>query len=626
MNHRLGALLLFVLGGCGVTLAATVDPQPQLPVTTRGQSVTVTGDGFTGQITVYLRTGKEAKGDRGYKLPGTLNDDGKGKSVTFKLPDDAPTGDYLVFVEVGGQEIPVPGELRVVPDAAAKITIDSISPSTDYPNPETGAFDLVIAGQNLARAASDNTLIAVDSGPVRAGSEADCNAWKEAKDYKGVCLSYDPGMEGQKLKVTGYHPERFHGLVNFEIRVGNNTSNAQKIVFSRMRAETLRLAAIGVFVVLAAIVFGLVLRGVRENRLAGEKTGPLAAFFLDRQSNSFSLSKFQLLAWTSVAVFSYVYLFFCKMFVQWTFTFPPIPENLPTLLGISAGTTVASLGITVNHGSKGAGPLSPSLADFISTGGLVTGERFQFFVWTLVGCLGFLGIVLSSDPGALVQLPDVPGAFLTLTGISAAGYLAGKLVRQPGPVIDLLTIVEVTPAAGGNPGVMKIQLRGQNLLESAVVKVDKEELRIDQFTIRGITKQDQPSGTDFCSAVEVDLLDAERYRTGTHLLYLVNGDGQSTCEAFPMNPLAIDTVPALVSGTDPVELNLVGRNFAAGLGGTWIDAENTAHTIADSDIRFVDSNHLRVTLAPGPVGTGRLVMETPAKLLASVSITVVQSK
>jgi hypothetical protein len=614
-------LLAIVGGWTAVISAATISPQPNLPLITRGQSVVVYGDGFPNEaITVYLRNGKETKGDLGYHLPGVASADQK--NVTFKLPDDAPTGDFLVFLDFDSKEFPVPGELRILPDASAKVTLDSIAPATDYPNPDGKSFDFVIAGQNLAHLASDNTLIDVGSGPLSTGSESECAAWQKANKYDKVCLSYDPGMEGQKLKVSGYHTGRYEGPVSFEIKVGNNISNPQKIIFSGMRAETLRIAAIAVFCVLAALVFLLVLRGIRENRLAGEKTGPLAAFFLDRQSNSFSLSKFQLLAWTAVAVFGYVYLFSCRVYIQWTFSFPPIPDNLPTLLGVSAGTTVAAVGITVNRGSKGSGPLHPSMADFISTGGVVAGERFQFFIWTLVGCLGFLGIILSSDPASLAQLPDVPGAFLTLMGISSAGYLAGKLVRQPGPVIELLTILEVIPPDSGNPAVIKIEVKGQNLTDTSIVKVDKDELRMDQFTVKGLTKQDQPSGTSFFSKVEVDLLDATEYLAGSHCLYLVNDDGQSACESFPLNALSLDAVQPLDAGDAPADIVLVGRNIVPGFQGTWIDAAKVSHTIPDNNIQFIDKNHLKVTLTPGPPGTGKLTVETAGHLLAVAPITI----
>jgi hypothetical protein len=362
--------------------------------------------------------------------------------------------------------------------------------------------------------------------------------------------------------------------------------------------------------------------------LAGENNKVLEAFFLDRQSNSFSLSKFQVIAWTTVAVFGYLYLYLCRTYIQWTFSFPPIPDGLPTLLGVSAGTTVTATAITVNRGSKGAGPMSPSMADFVSTGGLVAGERFQFFVWTLIGCLGFLGIVLSSDPASLTQLPDIQGTFLTLMGVSATGYLAGKLVRQPGPIIDLLTLKEpATPAVPAtattpmHPGIMKIKVKGQNLSDTAVVKVDQTELRIDQFTLTGTTKQDQPAGSSFYSELELDLLDAEAYRKGTHLIYLVNGDGQAACEAFPMNALTIDPVPAIKAGSAPVTVHLTGRNIAAGLVAGWVDAGHNTSPIPSTDIAFVDGNHFDVKLVPGPTqGTGALTLTTPSNLIVEAAI------
>ena len=617
--QRVPWMVAVLMGWAAAASAATVSNQPTLPVISRGQTITVYGDGFLkAPIKVYLRTGKEAKGDLGYALDGTAGDDQK--TVTFKLPEDAPTGDFLVFLGVDSQELPVPGELRIVPDASAKVSLDYIAPATDYLSPGSAGFDFILSGQNLARRATDNTVIVVGYGSLSVGSEAECGSRAAMNQNEKICLFYDPGMEGQKLKVLNYRPRRYEGQVSFEIKVGNNVSNAQKITFSGMRAETLRFVAIGVFLGLAAMVFGLVLRGVRENRLAGEHTGPLAAFFLDRQTNSFSLSKFQIIAWTTVSIFGFVYLFLCRTYVQWNFTFPPIPDGLPTLLGVSAGTTVAAMGITVQHGSKGSGPVHPSMADFISSGGIIAGERFQFFVWTLVGCFGFLGIILSSDPASLSQMPDIQGTFLTLMGISSAGYLAGKLVRAPGPIISLLTITDVTPLAGANPAIMRIEIKGQNLSETSVVKIDKQELRIDQFQLKGLVTQDKPAG--YYSSMEVDLLDAEQYLVGSHLIFLVNDDGQSACESFPLNPLKIDDVSTITAANTPMTLHLVGRNFADGFNGIWIDANNVRHTIPAADIRFIDPNHLDVTFVPGPAGTGTLVLETQANLLGKVTIKV----
>ncbi len=599
--------------GPGTNLAS-VSSLLTMPVTTRGQTVTIYGSFPNVPVKVNLSSSKP--GDKDIPVDATRGEDGK--SISFKVPLNGPVGDFLVFAEVGTQELPVPGELRIQPDEMAKVTLDSISPGTAFLSSGSDGFDFGMAGQNLAHLATDNTVIRVGYGPLDVGSAAECANLAAMKQAKKICLSYDPGMEGQRLNVYNYHPQKHEGPVSFEIRVGNNTSAAQKITFSGFRAEGIRMIAIVVFLGLAGIVFVLVRKGVRQNQLAGEKDSPLAAFFLDRQTNSYSLSKFQVIAWTMVAVFGFVYLFLCRTFVQWNFTFPQIPEGLPTLLGVSAGTTVAATGITAQHGSKGAGPLHPSMADFISTGGMIVGERFQFFVWTLIGCLGFLGIVLSQDPAALTQLPDINGTFLTLMGISSAGYLAGKLVRDPGPIIQVLNIATVDR----DLKLMKLDVKGQNLSEDAVVKVDQEELTPNKFAIRGVDKQNGNSNSAFFTTVEVTLFDADKYLTGQHLLFLVNDDGQSATETFPVNPVSLDAVTPIKAAQDPVTLHLVGRNFCAGFHGTWVDAAGVPHTILDADIKFVDGNQLDVTLIPGAAGTGTLVLESPAKLLGIAEVKV----
>jgi hypothetical protein len=239
-------------------------------------------------------------------------------------------------------------------------------------------------------------------------------------------LSYVQGLEGHKLSVKGFQPGPYEGRVLFKVHVANRVSDAKPVVFSSVSEMLLRGLAIGVSLLVAAITLGLVWKGIGIYKIAGESYTPLECFFLDKETNSYSLSKFQLVAWTTVAVFGYIYLLSCQSLIQWSLKFPDIPSGWPTLLGVSAATTVTAVGITSMRGSKGAGPVFPSLADFITSGGMVMSSRFQFFVWTLVGCAGFLFLTLKDDPSGLTALPDVPSGFLYLMGISAAGYLGGQ--------------------------------------------------------------------------------------------------------------------------------------------------------------------------------------------------------
>jgi hypothetical protein len=79
--------------------------------------------------------------------------------------------------------------------------------------------------------------------------------------------------------------------------------------------------------------------------------------------------------------------------------------------------------------------------------------------------------VLLTDPSTLKTLPDIPEGFLYLMGISAAGYLGGKAVRLPGPVIhQLLASAEETSAAGKETVLLTILVKGENLSTDATIK------------------------------------------------------------------------------------------------------------------------------------------------------------
>jgi len=144
------------------------------------------------------------------------------------------------------------------------------------------------------------------------------------------------------------------------------------------------------------------------------------------------LSKLQFYLWTIVAVFGYAYLAISKNWFQDSFVLPAVPSGLPGIVGIAAGTAVGAQVTNIN-GPKGAGQLKPSLSDFVTSGDVVAAERVQFFVWTIIGALGFLMVVIRLDPRVLRDLPDVPSSILAISGLSAFGYLGGKLARDPRP-------------------------------------------------------------------------------------------------------------------------------------------------------------------------------------------------
>lgn len=632
MRHQICIALVFMTistSAIAAECSPTISGAPELPSITRGQTVTVQGDCLPKQgVKVVLRTGKEKQGDKGLSpLDAKVADDGK--SLSFQIPQGSfETGRYIVFVTVDSKELPVPGDLRVLSDEAAKVKIDSISPVTVYPSGINNTYDFEISGENLGKEPDNNIVEVVGRGPQPAGSPDECKTYANNQTFEKICLSYDPGMEGRKLKVSGFHAGDYEGPVNVRLRVGNNASDPKPVTLSHLPEWWVRVLAIVVSLIFAGIVLAMVWKGIKLAK-GSESGGVLDWFFLDRQTNSYSLSKFQLIAWTSVAIFGYLYVLLCRTLIQWDFHFPAVPNGWPTLLGVSAATTVAAVGITASRGSKGAGPVEPSFADFISSGGTVTGDRFQFFVWTLVGLLGFLLLVLLADPSSLKELPDVPQGFLYLMGISAAGYLGGKVVRLPGPVIQQL-LVSATPLtrdAQGKEQPLKltIDLKGENLSTDAVIKIDGVQLRPkDEFTIVEVKSQNAPADPSFRAEVNVVLENAAKYVQGEYELTLINRDGQMAVTKFPVGPLKLNAIGNLTAGGSPVTIPLTGENFGDNMTADWIDPSKTVTAIPTDKVKKKSDKEVDITLTPGTTkGQGSLTLISANQLRASSPVQVV---
>jgi hypothetical protein len=147
-----------------LTVSAPDDPQisrqPSLPEITRGQQVVVQGKNFVpGDYSVYLSANAGSPRD-GIQLPATVS----GDKLTFTvLSDKVPIARYIVWVKLGGKFYQVPGDLRLLADAQAPVTLDATNPITVYPT-DRSDFDFEISGKNLGNPASNNLLTVVGRG------------------------------------------------------------------------------------------------------------------------------------------------------------------------------------------------------------------------------------------------------------------------------------------------------------------------------------------------------------------------------------------------------------------------------------------------------------------------------
>jgi len=532
--------------------------------------------------------------------------DVKSGVVESKVPDVASR--YEVRVVIGGKPIPVPGELRVRNDAVVAPKITSITPTTVYRNALKSGFDFDVVGENFSPVVGGTELVSPNGGLIAKSQTAACES-------KVPCVQIDQNDPTHKLHVFNYAGLPFEGPSQLRVRVGALQSDGvQSFTLSRATISEVEWWSFVVWGILFLLIYLIMLRGVGGHRVGGRKYSALAAFFLDPATNTYSLSKFQLLAWSAVAVYGYIYFFLCHSLVQWHLDFPDVPEGLPSLLGISAGTTVAAVGLQTYRGSKGSGQFYPSWADFISSGGSVVAERFQFFVWTLVGCGGFLALIWMSNPASLTDLPKIPTNFFNLMGISSVGYLAGKALRKPGPVIQKITPT-IDPAANS----LKLQIDGENMQADAGIKIDGEDK-----TPISVARTDQQSAADptFSSSLTYVLNGNGGLLKGTHKLELTNKDGQVVGFEFTSNPPGIDANQSIPANKQEVPLDIKGHDLVNGSVVEWTPP-NAKDSVKVNDVTYVDDTKLTAKLTPGETkGLGTIAVISPAGVRAIGSLEV----
>jgi len=591
--------------------------------------------------------------------PGQV--DLRNKTLTFQVPSQAMPG--LYSLTVGGK--PIDGQLNVM----EPVEMTAIYPGTTYQGQK--GFNFTIAGKNFTDAPAAETGELPKGNLIEIVGVGMLRKCKDAVTAEPYPCATDISSTTNEIAVTGFTPKHYYGPVTVVVHVGKSASKPMTVTFAQVSQPGVVLAAAAVFFIVAYILYRFVTKGVKGDIVNGVQLTPWSSLFLDPETNSYSLSKFQVIAWTAVTVYSYVYIFLCRTLIQGNFAFPDVPQNLPQLFFVSAGTTVAAAAITATVGSKGAGSIRPSAADFISTGGLVAGDRFQFFTWTIVGCLGYFYLVIRMNPEmANISLPEIPQNFLYLMGVSSAGYLGGKLVRKPGPVIKVLSVAKMTPPDGaatiataatrtapntlsGAPAaastdqfqkdarkalgdayapadnstniafpVLTLNLKGENLDPTGKIKVDDIPLRGDLFWING---EPDPQ-SHFCSEVNVSLNDAGQYIEGskTHTLTLVNTDGQSATANFPIDPMSIDSVKDKKTGGDlkggvATDVTVKGKNFVDGIKAEW---KNPSGASSPATVTFVDVTELTVNLVPGTAGTGTLTLISPVGLRVKTDVNV----
>ena len=412
------------------------------PEIVRGAQVSIAGDALPVVSTVELCNEADLACSNPIVLP---DDESTSAGIKFHVPGFVQPGSYRVRIQLD-KTLNVYRyssiELNV---KRAPPVIASLSTKTLYPlNSFNPLYDkLTIFGSAFASSKnSEFNTVRINGIPL-----ASCVPVPPDATCSGPII-----VDGNDttITVTGI-PRTVEGPATVDVVVANQVSNQVPLLLSGCAPYMPRVAAGGVLAGVLVLLFLLNRRKVSIPQDVVET--PTAriprwkTIFIDFDSNTYSLSRVQLVIWTFVALFGWVYLSVARSFVQGMVTFSDIPDGLPGVLVVSVGTSVAVGGVSTIRGGKSAGPFSPSISDLWSVGGIIAPERFQFFLWTLVGAVGFLVYTVALDPASIQNLPTLPNGFLQLAGISAAGYVGGKLVRKAGPTLTSVNVKEVDALA-----------------------------------------------------------------------------------------------------------------------------------------------------------------------------------
>lgn len=441
----------------------------------------------------------------------------------FSVPDEAALGKHRVQVRLNQgnpknpQPIAMPADATLtVLTASGKLQpkITAIEPVLSYPEKRLYGFEVI--GEGFSNRGQDNGLIIGDREVRVCWEGGPC---KEKDAVHGQIVS------SRQLSFTGIHAGPL-GTPPIQIRVGQERSDPFPITLSRVERGIPLELSLGILALLTLLVFVVIRSGMGEYRIDGRMYGFLKTLLVDKETDTYSLSRLQLYLWTAAAIFGYLYLSLSRSLVQWKLDFMDIPPGLPGIILISASTGFLAQGIQSAKGPKGSGNKLPSASDFITSGGVVAPERFQFFVWTILGIVTFLTLVILQDPGNIKDLPTIPTGFLELMGVSSVGYLGGKLARKPGPVID-----EIVAEMGS----LVLTIKGRNLSQDASFQIGGEDVTSDLIESKPeiLEKDGQSDEPNMAKSLKLSVKSPkDPWVKGDQDLTIINPDGQKAVWAY----------------------------------------------------------------------------------------------
>lgn len=353
-----------------------------------------------------------------------------GGSVSYTVPPSLPLGSSRIEIQLGGTWLPACDLLKVAPATGWQLALTPFQPPGTS-EVKAGRVQVTLRGTGFDTGRPADNRIFIMDAPLDV-------KW-QSPDPNQKDTVFGQVVSGDRIDLWNV-PVPPHERLAFKIKQGDLETRPQTF---RVFLWSFSKPTVGAVSAIIALAMGLAVLGLIKLLLSKQtsatKHSVLDTLFMDPETDTYSLSKFQFYCWTVAAVFGYSYLVIGKMIVQ-GLNWPDIPSGLPAIILVGAGTSVGAQFVSNVRGPKGSGAERPTLGDLVTSGGVAAPERVQFFVWTIIGVAVFCISVVKYSPDVIQALDPVPDGLLMMMGVSSAGYLGGKLARKPGPVINEISV------------------------------------------------------------------------------------------------------------------------------------------------------------------------------------------
>jgi hypothetical protein len=426
-----------------------------------------------------------------------------------------------------GTALPSHSEQIVVSSSSpSEIKIKTVYKSINFPAKDK-TYSVRIIGENFGSDSSKINLFVSQSKDKNGEFSEGINEKVCWQINQEGCNKYVQGIAFSNREIAfNKIPALYAGEVGIQIGISERFSNIYPIFLSPVAQEIPLFSAglVSLLVLLLLLVLSWRLVKISKTGKFNGDFSLVKKFLIDSETNTVSLSVFQFYIWTFTAILSYLYLFFSRSLIQGKLEFIEIPSGLPGIVLISSATILASKGISNTKGSTGAGNINPQWSDLISIGGVITPERVQFLIWTILGSLAFLFIALFQAPESIKDLPQIPSGFLQLMGVSSFGYVGGKLARKAGPIIKEIN-------AKHEDSSLVVDVYGSTLSEDAVFKIGSVIITADMIDgnkpeIISIDNSNEPSFGKHIRLTIDNLTPNSKNNLDTDDFRITNPDGQ----------------------------------------------------------------------------------------------------